>query len=594
MNLAASPRYDETTIEVRGAMKKTERLSGLPDCDFFAGRFSKKLLKTLDALSLRDLTGRFWKKDPSLWSSIPEVQEKIRERLGWQTLFDFMAGQKREISAFVSKIVKDGFKDLVVIGMGGSSLCPEFLARTFGGRRVPVRVRILDTTDPGAILRLEKTLDLTKTLFLLASKSGGTLEMVSLYYYFDQQLRQSGIAERGSRFAAITDEGSSLSALARKENFYALFLNPSDIGGRFSALSSFGLVPGAVAGLDIEKFLERGLEMAGRCRNARLEKNPGFFLGAVLGSLSRAGADKATFFLPPEISGLGAWLEQLLAESSGKEGNGIVPVDGEPWGEPGKYGNDRLFVFWQIGSKKNATVQKRIRILTEKKKPVILIRLNNLYDLAGEFFRWEVATAVAGIVQGINPFDEPNVSESKENSRKILLEFEEKGRLPVPAEAFREKGISLLSGPMTSGCATLKEALKKFFRKASSGKYAALLAYLEPSDENSAGMTRLRKAIREQYRIATTAGFGPRFLHSTGQLHKGGKPSGLFIQVTADDPADFSVPGRSYTFGSLKNAQALGDAGSLSRKGLPLLQFHFHSSHDEGWKTLTRLIKGVK
>ena len=578
-------------------MKKTSALFELPDFSLHAGACAAAITEALETLSEKNAVLRLWRKEAPLWKEYPGLQNKIVDRLGWLTVLETMAGRAAEVASFSEEILRKGFKEVVVIGMGGSSLCPELLAATFKSRS-GIRVRVLDTTDPGAISRLDASLDLSKTLFILASKSGSTIEMISHYQYFDFRLRTSGIHKPEDHFSAITDEGSPLAKMALEKSFYKIFFNPTDIGGRFSALSFFGLVPGAISGMPVVPFLSRAGEMAERCRNQKVKENPGVLLGAALGVLAQRGVDKATFFLPPEFSGLGAWLEQLLAESTGKDGKGIVPVDGEPWGSPEVYGDDRFFVFWQMKDRIDPVMEGHIALLQKEEKPVFRILLNEMNDLSGEFFRWEIATAVAGIVMGINPFDEPNVTESKENTGKILEGYKKSKTLPQRAPAVFDKGLVFFSGPETDGCATLEEALKKFFNRAKAGSYLAIQVYLAPSEEIHQGLTRLRAAIRERLRLATTVGYGPRFLHSTGQLHKGGKPVGLFMQVTADDLLDLPIPGEVYTFGVLKQAQAMGDLGSLRRRNLPVIQIGLQGgmagSPAEGLNRLAGIVEQLK
>jgi hypothetical protein len=418
-------------------------------------------------------------------------------------------------------VAGDGFQHVVLLGMGGSSLAPEVIHATFGAAAGFPTLHVLDTTDPASIIALESSVDLGRTLFLVASKSGGTIETLSHFGYFHAKV------PRGEQFVAITDPGSNLEALGREHGFRRVFLNPPDIGGRYSALSYFGLVPAALVGAPVHDLLDQATEMACACHSCvPARENPGLWLGAVIGEAARAGRDKLTLVLPAAIGAFGTWVEQLVAESTGKEGRGILPVEGEPLGPQGAYGNDRLFV--SIGDELGL-------------EPTVNLAFSSPLQLGAEFFRWEFATAVAGAVLGINPFDQPNVQEAKDATSRILAAG------PVPDPGFDDLGALL--------------------NEVRPGDYVAITAYIQRDAKNEEALRRVRTRLRDQYGVATTVGFGPRFLHSTGQLHKGGPNTGVFIQVVSDEGADLEIPGKPYTFGTLKAAQALGDLESLRAHG---------------------------
>jgi transaldolase/glucose-6-phosphate isomerase len=490
------------------------------------GRLEPRVTRRLERLTNKKVISRIWRRDHTVWKRDPT---EISDRLGWLTVTELMHERVEELEAFARRAVADGFTHAVLLGMGGSSLAPEVLTRTFGVAPGALDLIVLDTTHPWAVSRVAETLDLDRTLFVVASKSGGTVETLShLAFFYDK-------VGRGEQFCAITDSGTPLSALARARGFRAVFLNPSDIGGRYSALSLFGLLPGALIGADLHGLLHAADEMAGACHPwVPDDENPGAWLGVVLGEAARAGRDKLTLFAPAEIQSFGVWVEQLIAESTGKEGRGIVPIVDEDLGPPKVYGRDRLFV--ALGD------HQGLEALEEKGHPVVRLLSEGGPSLAAELFRFEFATAVAGHVLGINPFDQPNVAEAKVATKSIL-------------------DAGLPQAPEPDDVGSLLESLER-------GDYVAIQAYLDPTPEISSALQRVRLAIRDRYRVATTLGFGPRFLHSTGQLHKGGPDTGVFIQVVDQARGiDVPIPGSSYTFGTLIDAQALGDLRSLRARG---------------------------
>jgi glucose-6-phosphate isomerase len=473
-----------------------------------------------------DVLARVWRRDHTVWRDDPT---EIADRLGWLTVIEEMRGRLADLTSFASGAAGAGLKTAVLLGMGGSSLAPEVLITTLGRAAGALDLVVLDTTHPGTIARVAGGLDLATTLFVVASKSGTTVETLSHFAYFWEQ------APRGEQFAAVTDPGSPLESLAREHGFRAVFANPADIGGRYSALSCFGLVPAALIGADLGALLDAAGDAARECEpKAAPADNPGARLGAILGEAALAGRDKLTLVLPDEVASLGDWIEQLIAESTGKEGKGIVPVVGEPLGAPEAYGSDRLFV--ALGA------HPGLAPLEAAGHPVVRLGDAARDRLGAQFFLWEFATAIAGHVLGINPFDQPNVAEAKAATKEIL-----EGEA-VPEMRFDDPAVLLA--------------------QVAPGDYVSIQAYLDRTPATEAALQRARVAIRDRFGVATTVGFGPRFLHSTGQLHKGGPPTGVFIQVVDEARAtDLKIPGAAYTFGTLIDAQALGDLRSLQARG---------------------------
>ena len=478
--------------------------------------------------------GRLWARDHTLWADAPD---EIADRLGWLTVAGDMLPRVPGLEAFAAEAAAEGVRDVVLLGMGGSSLAAGVFASIAGGPAGGgARLTVLDTTDPAAIAALRARLDLDRTLFVAASKSGTTIETVSHLAYC------WGLAPDGARFAAVTDPGTPLAALARERGFRRLFENPPDVGGRYSALSYFGLAPAVLAGADAAAPLRGGLAMAEACR-APAARNPGAWLGAAMGAAARAGRDKLTLVLPPALSPLGGWIEQLVAESTGKDGLGILPVEGEPIGPPEVYGGDRLFVAIGGGDR----LAPGLEALARAGHPVVALPFGGADGeasaggrLGGECFRWEFATAVASCLLGVHPFDQPDVQRAKDATARILGGAAAEASTPPPEEA--------LAGLVPGG-------------------YAALLAFLPPSPAHDEALAAARLRLRARFRAAVTVGYGPRFLHSTGQLHKGGAPNGVFVQIVGDDPEDVAIPGAGYGFARLKQAQALGDLDALRGLG---------------------------
>lgn len=506
---------------------------------------------------------RIWRRDATVWSSVPAVQALISNRLGWLDVAARMRAEAPDLIEFGAQIRGAGFTRVVVLGMGGSSLCVEVMREVFQAGDGYPTLTVVDTTDPPTIRDLDAQLDYHSTMFVVASKSGGTLETRShAAFFYARALEELG-TRAGSHFIAITDSGSDLERLAREQSYRRVFINPSDIGGRYSVLSYFGLVPAALAGIDIANLLDRALAMMEACQSPGPD-NPGLQLGALLGALALAGRDKATLVMAREIRSFGDWAEQLIAESTGKQGRGVIPVTGEDVGEPHTYGNDRVFVHLYLRSEESlADVNlEHLEELAAEGQPLMRLELDGVADLAGEFFRWEFATAVAGHMLGVNPFDEPNVQESKDNTSRLLARFEATGTMPEPVTTVTYGRLGVVGTEAADDAAI---GLRDFLARVGPGDYVALLAYIRMDATHDALMAGLRALLRERLRAATTVGYGPRFLHSTGQLHKGGPGSGVFLQLVAPaaDGEPVPIPGRPYDFGTLKAAQALGDFESL-------------------------------
>jgi len=538
----------------------------------------------LDTPDATETATRIWHRDPDLWKPGDAGHAAvIRNRLGWLDVVSAMRDQLPALGELAAEVRDAGWQDCVLLGMGGSSLCPEVLRTSLGSAAGHPALHVLDTTDPLAIARVTGKIDPRRTGYIVSSKSGTTLETLSHLAHFWEVTTASGDPEPGSHFIAVTDPGTSLASTARERRFRRLFENPPDIGGRYSALSLFGLVPAAVMGLDCDRLLQRAADMRRTCTaGVPGDINCGLSLGTVMGTLHDSGRDKVTILAPPAIESFSLWAEQLIAESTGKEGKGIIPIGDEPIGDPGVYSDDRLFVALRIGD--DGGFDRSIEALQRAGHPVVVFGLADTYDLAAEFFRWEFATAVAGAHLGIDPFDEPNVQESKDNTKAVLQRYEQTGGLPEETAAVRDGALQVYGDVSGSSAAA---ALAEHLGSARPGDYIALMAYVTPDDNNQRALQQLRIAIRDSRRLATTLGFGPRFLHSTGQLHKGGPNTGVFIQITADDGTDVAIPGQPFTFSILKRAQAAGDLQSLRHHGRRVVRVHIAGDLRAGLATLT-------
>lgn len=550
---------------------------------------------------------RLHDRDGTLWSADPAVREKIANRLGWLDAPRDFGEQVPALEAFGGDIRAAGFTAALVAGMGGSSLAPDVLADAFRDIADWLTVRVLDSTDPAAVEAAWDGLDPLATLVIVASKSGTTTE--SLAFQADAWARiHAALRAAGERrespadlMIAITDPGRSLEAIPHHDSLREVFLNPEDVGGRYSALTYVGLVPASLLGIDLDALLASALAMLARTHATQSAANPGASLGVTLGVLARAGRDKLTLVADPAVARFGAWLEQLVAESTGKLGVGIVPIAGEPLGNAGSYGPDRVFVRLALEgavppapAPDGTPADELLDALATAGHPVLRIRLADPIDLAAEFVRWEVAIAIAGVVLEINPFDEPNVTESKENTKRVLAELERTGAFPVPAVLAQDGGLILIGDATLragAGDATLAGALRRHLARARPNAYLALQAFVAPSPARADALDRMRGLLRDATGRATTSGFGPRFLHSTGQLHKGGAPIGWFLQLTADHPTDIEIPGRPFSFGQLVDAQALGDFEALEAHGLPVLRVHLGADVDAGLEALERALR---
>lgn len=528
------------------------------------GSLEPHVRKRLEAFTKDNFSRRLWDKDGSLWVTDPQTQEGIKKTMGWLDVANRMKEEIAGIQAFASKVVEDGIKDVVLLGMGGSSLCPEVFRQTFGSASGFPTLHVLDSTDPGAVIDVEKRIHLKKTLFVVASKSGTTTEVLSFYEYFHAKQPD------GSHFVAITDPGTPLEEMAKTNGFRQVFLNPPDIGGRYSALSFFGMVPAALIGMDLERLLSGAQDMMRACgAETKLAENPGISLGVLLGEASKEGRDKLTFMVSPKIASLGLWLEQLIAESTGKEGKGVIPVAGEPLAREELYGSDRLFAWIKLEGEEDSKQAALMSQLQRDGHPVVEIELSDLYDLGSEFYRWEIATATAGAVLKINPFDQPNVQEAKTMTKEILSEYERSGKLPEESSG-----------------ASLEDLLPRI----KGGDYVAWLAYIPYDPTYDKIVSSLRAVVLEKYKVATTFGYGPRFLHSTGQLHKGGPASGLFVQITSEKTEDRDVPGQNYSFQTLQAAQAAGDLKALQARQRRVIRIHLEGDVLKGLQELERKI----
>ncbi len=547
------------------------------------GSYRQAVEAEIKSLREQKCVARIWAHDAPLWRTEAEHVKSITSRLGWLTIATDGRIDRQRLRDLRAESRRLGWKHVVLLGMGGSSLAPEVLWKTFGQQDGYPALIVLDSTDPEAVLGVEKAVDLDKTLFIVASKSGTTLETLSMQRYFYAKYA----ANAGDHFVAITDPGSKLEGWAKDLKFRHTFLNPDDIGGRYSALSYFGMVPAALIGLDFERILETGAEMQQACgANATGSSNPALWIGAIMGVLADQGHNKMTFVTSPEIASFGDWAEQLIAESTGKDGKGIVPVTGAAVGKPSDYGDDRLFVHLRLGSS-SGNPDTQMRLFQDAGHPMVTINHRDKYDIGAAFFEWEFATAVAGVVFKINPFNEPNVTESKNNTNRLLDAFKQTGHLPDESPLLSEDGVSLYADTTTA--ATLQQAphqlsgmLAAFLGMALPGDYIALMAYLNPTPDHTDTLQLIGRKLRHISRRAVTLGYGPRFLHSTGQLHKGGPNTGLFIQITAADHDDPPIPEAPYGFSILKQAQAAGDLESLRGKGRRVVRLHLSEDSDKG------------
>jgi len=543
---------------------------------------------------------RFWKKDPSLWTRDGEEQ--------WMGWIDIVERQQKDLSSLAElggDIKSSDFQSVLLLGMGGSSLCPEVLAKTFGPQPGFPELRIVDSTDPAEVKAARDAVDLAKTLVVVASKSGTTLEPNILKQFFFDQIRHVvGAMEGGSRFIAITDPGSKMEQVAKDDRFRGIFYGDPQIGGRYSALSNFGMVAATVTGLKVDKLLAEAAKAVAAAKLA-VADNPGVQLGLLLGTAANAGRDKITIFTSPEIGDLGAWLEQLIAESTGKQGKGITPVDREAIGAPEVYGKDRVFAYVRLKSTADESQDAKVAALEAAGHPVVHFEITDLYEIFGQFFTWEMATAVAGSVIGINPFNQPDVEAAKIETRTLTSEYEKSGKLPERTPFLTGKDdagtpfalyatdayAAKLKGAAPS--LTLAGILRAHLDQLGAGDYFATLAFIAMFGEHEAAIQDFRHKVRDQKRVATCLGFGPRFLHSTGQDYKGGPNTGVFLQITADHAVDLEIPGQKYSFGVVIDAQAAGDLAVLESRGRRALRVRLGADVAAGLKALGTAISAA-
>ena len=593
---AIAQAYEESAVE---ALLEVEDAAGVTEIAAPAAPLSPArpldevfklpaVQETMDLLERQDFLDRLWVKDATLWKGETTA---IRNRLGWLTSPTIMRGHAEDIKTFADEIRRLQFTHVVLVGMGGSSLGAEVFNLTFGSKMGFPDLLILDSTDPEAVKRTLDRLNLTRTLFIVASKSGATAETMAFYQFFRGQVESSSVPRAGIHFVAITDPGRPLDKLATESGFRRTFLNPASIGGRYSALSFFGLVPAALIGIDITMLIDRAHSMVETCGNALGPRDSAAVrLGAALAGLAKSGRDKVTLVLSRKLRSLGPWIEQLLAESLGKDGKGLVPIDDEPLGSPAVYGTDRIFV--AITLEGDGTYDVYLDALEDAGHPVIRIPMKDTLEIGAEFFRWELATAAAGVVLGVNPFDEPDVTRAKENTAALLAAWKKSKKLPEwPADA-EENGLQLMAN-LGKKVAGFGPGLSAHFAQAQPGDYLAIQAYLAPTADMWSRLQELRTLLRDRLKIATTVSFGPRYLHSTGQLHKGGQPNGLFVQITGEDREDMAIPGMGYGFSTFKAAQALGDLQALREAGRRVVRVHLTGKQTQGVEQLVQVVQKI-
>ena len=560
----------------------------ISDMQVSLGAYQPAVNRALKTWSKNDNTARLWRGDAALWSGADEANW-----LGWLNIAPQMRDRAGDLHAFAQQVRDKGITDILLLGMGGSSLCPEVLAMTCGSRESWPRLHVLDSTVPAQVQRFADAVNMETTLCIVASKSGTTTEPHAFCEFFWAKMQGTIGDAAGQNFIAITDPGSDLETLAREREFLSIFYGLPEIGGRFSALSNFGMVPAALIGIDVRDFLERAVAIGKQCKISD-DQNPGLLLGLMLGELAKSGRDKVTLVTSPKLWDFGAWLEQLLAESTGKNGRGLIPVDLEELAASDVYGEDRVFVYIRLRGDANAEQDTGIENLRAAHFPVIQIDVAELLDLGAEFFRWEYATAVAGAILNINPFDQPNVQESKDFTAELTHVFEKEGILPVQTPVFTDNDIVIYADEAnTRALGTIEDlnsCITGLLNQIRAGDYVALCAYLDMNEGFTAVLQALRNRIRNTYRVATTLGFGPRFLHSTGQLHKGGANNVVVLQLTSDDAVDMDIPGRAFSFGVLKQAQALGDAQALSSRKRRAIRIHFKTDVIAGIQRVKRAV----
>ena len=560
------------------------------------GSLKDKLESSYTALDKQHASTRLYDRDALFWKSDSENISSINNRLGW---LDVPTNAK-ELIEFATQIKSEGYNHAVLLGMGGSSLCSEVARQTFGSQNGYPELLVLDNTAPPAILHIQQQIDMTKTLFIAASKSGGTMETISFFKYFYEQLKATGFAEPGKNFVAITDDATPLVKMAEDYHFRKVFVNRGDIGGRYSVLSDFGLLPMALMGIDIEAMLASMQRMKDSCdQDIPSDDNPGVSLGALLGIAERNGRNKVTFVMSPSIQAFGYWVEQLIAESTGKEGRGLIPVTGETLGAPSVYSDDRVFVHMYLSSDDYNDDAIKLLALEQAGHPVVRVLIADKIELGGEYYRWEVATAIAGSVIGINPFNEPNVAEGKKNTNDILEERKKTGSFKKPDLLLRENEL-LISGSDTvkqlgdRGHIPLRDFIDEFIDLVHPDDYISLLCYFEETQSRTDALQSWRMQMRDEVRVATTFAYGPRYLHSTGQLHKGGPATGVYIIMTGANKVFLPIPDEQFGFDVLNEAQGLGDFRSLNDKGRKVIYIQLGNDIDKGIADLVQSVNSPK
>ena len=561
----------------------------------FSAPLTQAVQSTLKDWQAGNKMARLWRGDPSLWTG--EDEDKW---VGWLPIVEDQLAHLQQLNEAASDAAEAGFTHALLLGMGGSSLCPEVLKITYGKQPGHPELHVLDSTDPAQIKSIESQVDLAKTLCIVASKSGSTLEPnIFKQYFYDRMQQVVGKDKAGEHFIAITDPDSKMQQVAERDHFRKIFFGVASIGGRYSALSNFGMVPAAVMGLDLKKFLQRTNEIVQACKpEVPVDQNPGAVLGAIMGTLGNIGRNKVTIITSPGIHDLGAWLEQLIAESTGKIGKGLIPVDREELGASAVYGNDRLFIHLRLADEPDTAQEQKLDALRNAGHPVVEIELGDTYDLGQEFFRWEIATAVAGSILKINPFNQPDVEASKIVTRQLTEAYEKSGKLPEEAPLFDDGNIKLFTDERNAASLnklvgtdrSLTGFLRAHLSQFNPGDYMALLGYIEMNAAHEESLQAIRHAVRDRKHVATCLGFGPRFLHSTGQAYKGGPNTGVFLQITCDDANDLPVPGQKYTFGIVKAAQARGDFQVLADRKRRALRVHLPKNVKVGLDKLKQAV----
>jgi transaldolase / glucose-6-phosphate isomerase len=555
--------------------------------DIFAGdNILSAVDSRLQSWEKNNVLAKLWDLDPTLWKKKPEENVELANRLGWLNLPSLMQNHTKELESFADEI-KKVFNNIVLLGMGGSSLAPEVFFKTFGKKKGFPALTILDSTHPLSVRGILDKYNLNDTLFIVSSKSGGTTETMSFFYTFYDAIAKSSTSP-GNNFLAITDKGSSLELLAQGKKFLRIFITPDNVGGRYSALTYFGLVPAALIGVDINALLKNAEKTEKNSdKDCDILLSEGFRLGALLGELNLVKKDKITFFASPSLSSFPSWIEQLIAESTGKEGKGILPVISEPSGGLNVYGDDRAFVYYKLINDDNTYLDSTIQNLKKAGFPVVIIYLDDLYDLGKEFYKWEIATAMAGSILSINPFDQPNVQLAKTLANESMELYKKTNKLPLETPSIIHNNISLF-GKFKS--TNIKTAFIEFLSQATKGDYFTIQSFLPYSDNIDTSIDKFKVVLRDKFHLAVTSGYGPRFLHSTGQLHKGDGNKGLFIQITSDPVYDLDVPGRGYSFGTLITAQAQGDLKALRNNERRIISIHISGNLNDHIDYLTSLL----